>query len=265
VVNYTAQGSAGGNPHLQNELAKSWTIGAQANPAFIKGLKLTADYIHITITNEISQVGLQTEMQACYDSTTYPNNPYCSTFTRDSTGQVVSFTDNYINIGVEALRILQLGLDYSLPLSRIGLPESAGTLDISSTYLHSYRHYTKVGAQDQQLVLGGVSNPVDAINANIHWQTKSFDWLWNFVFDGPTKVDPNAAANVYAYPRINPYFMANTSIGFRVNERFDLRLSINNVLNTSVTYAGPVPEFGTNKQFDAIMGRYFRLTAKVHF
>ena len=264
VVNYTVQGSAGGNAHLQNEQAKSWTVGAQFTPTFFKGLKLTADYVSITVANEISQVGLTAEMEGCYDNSSYPNQ-YCSTFTRDANGQVNGFTDNYINIGGEAIRLLQAGLDYSLPLNRLGLPEAAGNFTVSVQYLHSYRHYTKLGTQDQQLVLGGVSNPVDAIDANLHWQTKGFDWLWGLIYQGPTTIDPNAGATKYQYSRINPYFMANTSIGLRVNEHFDLRLAVNNVFNFNVTYAGPVPEYGTNKQFDAILGRYFRLTAKVRF
>ena len=264
VVQYNAQGTGGGNSHLQNELAKSWTVGGQFNPTFIKGLKLTADYVSISISNEISQVGLTTEMEGCYDNTNYPNQ-YCSTFTRNTAGQITNFTDNYINIGVEAIRLVQAGVDYSLPLTSIGLPSSAGTFNVAVQYLHTYRHYTKVGTQDQQLVRGDVSNPVDAIDANLHWQTKNFDWLLGLIYQGPTTIDPNASATKYEFARINPYFMANTSIGLRINDHFDLRLAVNNVFNFNVTYAGPVPEYSTNKQFDAIMGRYFRLTAKVRF
>ena len=59
--------------------------------------------------------------------------------------------------------------------------------------------------------------------------------------------------------------MVNSSVGIKVNEHFDLRLNVNNVFNRTVTYAGPVPEFSTNREFDAILGRYYRLTAKVKF
>ncbi|KUR80966.1 TonB-dependent receptor domain-containing protein [Novosphingobium sp. FSW06-99] len=265
IDHLTIEGSSGGNTHLNNELSKSWTFGVQANPGFIRGLKLTADYVSITITNEITEPGIAAELQGCYDSSNYPNNPYCSTFTRDASGQISNFTDNFTNIGVEAFRALQMGLDYSLPLSRVGLPASAGAFNISATYLHTYRHYTKLGTQDQQLVLGDRGDPVDAINGNFHWMTKTFDWLWTVVYYGPTEVDPNAGANTYEYPRISPYWMVNTSVGLRVNEHFDLRLQVNNVFNLGVTYAGTVPEFSTNREFDAIMGRYFRMTARVRF
>jgi outer membrane receptor protein involved in Fe transport len=265
IDSFTIEGSSSGNPQLKNELSRSWTVGTQATPAFIPGLRITADYISITITNEITEPGITNEMDACYDSSNYPNNPYCSTFTRGPDGQITGFTDNYSNIGVEAFRALQAGLDYTLPLNSIGLPTSAGSLNIAATYLHTYRHYTKLGSQDKNLVLGDDGDPVDAVNANIHWMTKSFDWLWDLIYYGPTAINPNSPAGTYEYPRISPYFMANTSVGLKVNDHFSLRLSVNNVFNLGVTYAGTVPEYSTNREFDAIMGRYYRLTAKVKF
>ena len=265
INHFTILGSAGGNPKLKNELSKSWTVGAQATPAFIKGLKVTADYVSITISDEITQAGVTAELQGCYDSSSYPNNPYCSTFTRDNKGQITSFTDNYINIGVEAFRALQAGVDYTLPLSRLGLPSTAGQIGLSATYLHTYRHYTKLGSQDRQLVLNNVSNPVDAINGNLHYQNQKFDWLWSVTYYGPTKVDPNASANNYEFSRINPYVMFNTSVGLRVNEHFDLRAVVNNVFNFSTTYSGTVPQYSTNREFEAILGRSYRVTARVKF
>ncbi len=257
---FTIEGSSSGNQHLQNEYAKSWTVGAQATPGFIPGLRLTADYVSISISTEISQPGITAEMNGCYDSSNYPNSPYCSTFTRSASGQINNFTDNYTNINVESFRALQAGLDYNLPLSRVGLPSSAGAVLINATYLHTYRHYTSLG-----LVLGDVGDPVDSANANLHWLTKNFDWLWSFIYYGPTLINPASPAGTYEYPRISPYLMVNSSVGIKVNEHFDLRLNVNNVFNRTVTYAGPVPEFSTNREFDAILGRYYRLTAKVKF
>lgn len=257
---FTIEGSSSGNAHLQNEYAKSWTVGAQATPGFIPGLRLTADYVSITISNEISQPGITAEMDGCYDSSSYPNNPYCATFKRDANGQISTFTDNYTNINVESFRALQAGLDYTLPLNRIGLPSSAGSLAVNASYLHTYRHYTSLG-----LVLGDIGDPVDSANANIHWMTKRFDWLWTTIFYGPTLISPASPAGTYEYPRVSPYLMFNTSMGLKVTDNFDLRLNVNNVFNRSVTYAGPVPEYSTNREFDAVIGRYFRLTAKIRY
>ena len=261
VANFTAEGSSGGNTNLQNEKANSWTAGGVFQPRFLRGFSLSADYISIDIANEIAEPGLTNEMEACYDSADYPSNPFCSTFTRNAAHQVVSFTDNYTNIAIEKFRALQAGLAYNLPLNRLGLPEGAGTLDLSATYLHTFKHFTKTGEADRQLVLNNVSNPKDSVVTNIDWKTKTFDWLWTVTYYGPTQVDPNNY-DAYQYPRVSPYWMADTSIGIKANEHFDLRLIVDNVFGLGVPfpYAGAYSE---NKDFDAILGRYFRLNVRV--
>lgn len=269
VDNFTVEGSSSGSTHLQNELADSWTAGVQVTPHFIPGLQITADYISISIKNEITIPGLTAEMDACYDSSNYPANPYCSTFTRDANGQVINFTDNYSNIAIEGYRALQGGLTYRLPLTRIGLPQSAGALNVTSTYLHVYRHYTRLGEQDEQIILGDYVDPVDAVTTNFDWQTPKFDWLWTVIYNGPSLINPDDAANTYEYPRVSPYWMVNTSVGLNVNDHFNIRLTVNNIFNLGVPNPQVVlPTTNQNqgetaKYWDAIMGRYFRLTVKI--
>lgn len=263
IVDYTAKGSSGGNPGLQNEQAKSWTAGAVLTPRFIPGLKLSADYVSIDIANEISSPGVTSLMNACYDSTDYPNVPACSSFTRDASGQVVDFQDNYFNIAIEKFRGLQASLDYTLPLTRLGLPEGAGALKLSANWLHTYKHFYKVGSDDLTEVVNGLADPKDAVQGNIDWATKHFDWLWQVTYYGPTQVDPNAAAGTYEFPRISPYWMVNTSIGIKANENFSLRLMVNNVFNLGIP--SPYTSYSSNKYFDALMGRYFRVNATVKF
>ncbi|WP_237452011.1 TonB-dependent receptor domain-containing protein [Qipengyuania algicida] len=263
IVDYTAKGTSGGNPGLQNELAKSWTAGAVIAPRFLPGLQISSDYVSINITNEIASPGVTSLLNACYDSTNYPNAPACSTFTRDSTGQITNFEDSYANIALENFRALQSSLDYTLPLERLGLPESAGALKLSANWLHTYRHYYKVGSDDVTHVLNNLADPKDAVQGNIDWATKHFDWLWQGTYYGPTQVDPDAGAGTYEYPRISPYWMFNTSVGIKANEHFTLRLMVNNIFDKGIP--APYTSYSSNKYFDALMGRYFRINAKVTF
>lgn len=263
IVDYTAKGSSGGNPNLQNELAKSWTAGAVLQPRFIPSLAISADYVSIDISNEIASPGVTSLMNACYDSTSYPNVPACNSFTRDANGQVVDFQDNYFNIAIEKFRALQASLHYSLPLSRIGLPEKIGSLNLSANWLHTYKHFYKVGSDDLTQVLNGVADPKDAVQGNIDWATKHFDWLWQVTYYGPTQVNPNSAAGTYEYPRVSPYWMVNTSVGIKANDNFKLRLMVNNVFNLGIPF--PQTTYSSNKHFDALMGRYFRINATVTF
>ncbi|WBO23717.1 TonB-dependent receptor domain-containing protein [Sphingomonas abietis] len=261
VADATAEGSSGGNVNLQNEKADSWTAGGVLQPHFLPGFSLSADYISINIANEITEAGLTNEMDACYDSSDFPSNPYCSTFTRDANHQVTSYTDNFTNIAIEKFRALQAGIAYSFPLDRLGLPTGAGALDLSATYLHTFKHFTKTGEADQEEVLDNVSNPKDSVVANIDWKTNRFDWLWTVSYYGPTDVDPNNY-DAYQYPRVSPYWMADTSVGIKTTNHFDIRLIVDNVFGLKV----PFPygsSYSENKDFDAIMGRYFRVNVKV--
>lgn len=266
ISNATVQGLGGGNTKLNNEIANSWTVGGQYEAPFLPGFVLTADYIHIDIKNEIVQPGIQSIMQACYDSPSYPNSPFCSSFTRDPTShQITNFSDTFLNIASQNYRALQISGRYSLKLERLGLPEGAGQLNLSSNYLHEFKNQSVVGTGSTQYSLGAIGEPANAVTSMIDWQTPRFDWSWTVVYNGPTKVNPNNPASAYQYYGVSPYWMANTSFGVIVNDHFRLRAIVNNPFNMGVTYAGPVPQFSSNKAWDAVFGRSYRISAEVKF
>lgn len=263
ISDASQQGSAGGNRNLHNEYAKSWTVGAVFAPSFVPGLRITSDYVSIDISDEITAPGIEALLAACYDSPDYPNLSACDSFTRDSTGQISDFQDVYFNIAIEKFRAQQSTLSYRLPLQKLGLPEGAGVLNLSANWLHTYKHYYKVGSADKQLVLGDLSDPKDAVTGNINWQTKDFDWNWQAIYYGPSKVNPNSPDSAYEYPNVGAYWMFNTSIGIKANENFDLRLIVNNVFDLGIPK--PYTSYSASKYYDALMGRYFRLNATVNF
>jgi outer membrane receptor protein involved in Fe transport len=265
ITDATIQGLGGGNSHLGNEIAHSWTVGGSFSPTFIRGLTLTADYIHINIDNEILQPGIQSEMQACYDSPSYPNSPFCSTFQRDAaTHQITAFTDNYINIGTQAFRAIQVNASWHFPLHGPN-GSDLGNMNISANYLHEMRNDYVVGTGSTQYNHDQKGEPADSVTTNLIWSYKKIDWAWTFIYQGPTVVNPNSAASDYQYFRVSPYWMINSSVGLNVTEHLKMRLIVNNLFNFGVTYAGPVPEFSTNKEFDAVLGRSFRVSASVKF
>ncbi|HYX46538.1 MAG TPA: TonB-dependent receptor, partial [Sphingomicrobium sp.] len=262
VVDYTLPGTFGGNPDLQNETANSWTAGAVLAPPFLRGFTLQGDYIAIDVKNEIASLGLTDLMDACYDAPDYPSNPFCSTFTRDSSGQVSSFAEGNYNIGIEHFRALQMALDYNFPLSRFGLPHSAGSLGIGVNYLHTFSHYTRVGEGDIEYSVGTTQEPKDDVTANLNYTNGPFNFLWQTIYYGPTKLDVNDPSSTYQYPSVHSYFMFNSSIGYDLNKHVSARLIVNNVFNKSVPFPYAVSQ---TRYFDALMGRYFKLNLGVKF
>lgn len=259
VVDFTVGGRSGGNRNLQNEIGKSWTAGGVFQPAIIPGLQISADYVHIDITNEIASLLLVDVMNACYDSDNFPNSAYCASFTRDAAGQVTDFTTGNFNIGIERFNGIQASFAYNLPLQRVGLPEAAGTLSLGVNYLHTIAHYYRIGDGDIQYTVDTTQEPKDNFTANLNYDNNGFNLMWQSVYYGPTRIDVNVPDTTYQYPTVGAYWMFNTSMGVDLNEKFNIRLIVNNVLDKQV----PFPYTGLNRTryYDALMGRYFRITA----
>ena len=74
-------GTAGGNPNLQEETAKTITAGAVLQPRFLPGLTISGDYYDIRIRDAIARVSAQDIVNSCYESTQFPNQ-FCDLFTR---------------------------------------------------------------------------------------------------------------------------------------------------------------------------------------
>ncbi|MEA1648978.1 TonB-dependent receptor [Nitrospirillum sp. BR 11164] len=261
IVDFTIPGTSSGNPHLQNEIADSWTVGTVLRPRFVPGLTLSGDYISIDITNEIAQLSATDLLDACYDGA--PGNSFCSTFVRDNTGQVTSVAEGYYNAAIESFKAFQAVLDYPFALSDLGLPENYGAIDFSVNYLHTFSHYYKVGTGDKQYTVGGVQEPRNNFTANVNYKNGGFDFLWQTQYYSETRISVNTPLSNYQYPIMDPYVMFNASAGYEFDGGYRVRFMVDNVLNTKL----PFPEAGysTNRYFSAILGRYFRLSAGAKF
>ena len=143
------------------------------------------------------------------------------------------------------------------------MSEKAGALKLAVNWLHTYKRYYKVGSDDITHVADGYADPKDAVQANLDWATKRFDWLWQVTYYGPSKVDPDAGEGTYEYPTVDAYWMFNTSIGFKVNDNLRLRLLVDNVFDKGVPF--PQTSFSSNKVFEAVTGRYVRMNVGLTF
>ena len=75
--NASVRGTSGGNINLFNEEADTTSYGIVYSPSFheiVDGLQIAVDFIEFDIQNAITTFTLTQVMEACYDSTSYPNN-----------------------------------------------------------------------------------------------------------------------------------------------------------------------------------------------
>ncbi len=96
-------GRSGGNPDLDAETSKSFTIGAVIQPSFVDNLSFTVDYWDIEIEDGISTPVAVDELEACLRSESFSTNPApsCSAYTRGADGGLTNidvFTQNFASI-----------------------------------------------------------------------------------------------------------------------------------------------------------------------
>jgi len=118
VVNATARGRAGGNPNLDNETAKSFTVGVIWEPTFVDNLIVSADYINVEISDLIQAFDLETIMNTCFaaDPGSFPNS-FCDSFTRDEDGQIVDFLTGQTNADISENEYLTVDVRYAFALA----------------------------------------------------------------------------------------------------------------------------------------------------
>lgn len=263
VVDFTEPGTSSGNPNLQNEIADSWTAGVVARPSFIPNLTLSADYIRIDITNEVASLGGTDLMNACYDSASIVGNPFCSDFTRDSSGQVTFLKEGYYNAAIEAFRAMQAEVKYTVDLETLGLPQGSGDLDFDVNYLLTFQHYSRVGTGDINYSVGTSTEPRHNLTINTTYRRGGFDFFWQTQFYGPSRQDVNQPLSTYQYPTVDPFVMFNASTGYEFENGFRAHLMMDNVFDTHMPF--PYAGLSTTRYFEAIMGRSFRLNLGMKF
>jgi iron complex outermembrane recepter protein len=120
----------GGNPDLQPEEGRTYTIGAVLTPEFLPGFSLTADYYDIRIDNAIGAVLPQATLDTCYVITQDANNPFCARVIRGADGQIDAVDSSDVNVALLQVRGVDVGARYGFDLGNGGRVNLEYTGDI---------------------------------------------------------------------------------------------------------------------------------------
>ena len=121
--------STGGIGLLDPETSKAWTVSAIFTPQgwFWDGGKfsLTVDYIDIKVKDEVTQLGAANILNGCYSSDSYPDDPLCDLFVRDTGGtqpsfDIVTLNDPYLNIDTQHNKSLDFTLRFRQDMGSMG-------------------------------------------------------------------------------------------------------------------------------------------------
>jgi outer membrane receptor protein involved in Fe transport len=190
----------GGNPHLQPEVAHTWSLGASFTPTFLPNLLLTLDYYHISISGEVGSIPGTYIFQQCL---LYGTPADCSQIVRTPQGALHGATvagggyilQTSINTGASLDSGVDLGLAYKYRLERMGTL----LLAMNGTYLQHDVSTPYPGAQSYDCA--GLFGATCNFAANPNWRHTlrlSWDTPWrvllsaNWRFIGATHFDNNS-------------------------------------------------------------------------
>jgi len=254
------QGVAG-DPGLSAEKADSWTIGALFQPTFLRGFAASVDWVDIKIKDVITDFGAEQVLSACYDSSNFATNPFCARTSRDGNGQLNFIQTGYANQAVLRYKGLIANVGYNFAAPWIA-PSSRLGVKVDYQYLDTLGSQTVGGTFTNTAGEIGLSKHKGL--ANFTYSDKTFNALIGLSYLGKARYSNTEAENFRTPSKVGDVLFVNTSVGFNVAERFQLRFVVDNVFDTKPPFPAPVGG-GTITYFRGILGRYFRAGATVSF
>ena len=260
IVRFTARGTLQGNTELENEIADAWTVGAILRPRFLPGFTLAVDWVDIELQNAIQSLDATQTLQACYDDPNFPT-AICDQFTRDDEGQITFIQTGFANAASRDFQGLIAELAWRINTPFLGAESS---VNIGVNYLYNDQLEFRVGQGDLTTLRGSIGYSKHQATTNLTYKNKGFTGQLQAQYIGPAVFDPDEPENNRDFPGVDGVTFFNASLQYAVNPRFELRFIVDNLFETKPPFPSPGGG-GRVTYFDGILGRYFKVGAKVKF
>lgn len=254
--------SVAGNPDLSNEKSDAWTIGAVLRPRFARGLSISADYVDVTVNDVITQFSGTQVVQSCYDSSDFPGNEFCDRIVRDADNQLSFIETGYFNAAELRYKGVLVALDYRLDTPFLGANSSISA-NLSYQYLDTLTSRADAASAptttDGEL---GYSRHQGILS--LSYNNEGASLFTQFNYTGKAVFDVDEADNFRTPRGVGDVLFVNMGASYRINDRFSVRMVVDNVFDTSPPFPSPIGG-GTITYFPGVLGRYFRFGASVGF
>jgi iron complex outermembrane receptor protein len=242
--------TTGGNPNLSNEISKTTTFGFVWQPKYIPGsLTVVADRVIVDLKNGITAFTGTNFNNACYDAASPPAD-ICSTFTRNSTGTIISALSTTYNAAAVRYRGEVYTVNYRFPLSWV-LPmfDDPGSLEISEEATHNENLKTLVaGATTQQA--GTVLSPRWVSRTELRYRRGPLSASYELYYLPETKVNVFDTIENSPYPNVKANARHSISATYDFMDRYQVRGGVNNITDRG-------PSFPTFNYGDLIGRQWF--------
>ncbi|WP_372786250.1 TonB-dependent receptor domain-containing protein [Phenylobacterium sp.] len=241
----------GGNTKLTPERANTYSVGFTVRPSFLEGFIGSVDYFSIKLDNTISKIPLAFTLNQCL---TTGNPVFCSGVVRNPSGLLFGtsvvgggyINGTAVNIGAGEFDGVDLQATYNMPLSKIGLDETLGSLQfnfIGSALMkatttptpgaHTYDCAGLYGATCQTV------NPKWRHTLRASWQAP-WDLLlsaqWRYI--GKTTLDSNSSDPTLTNGAHDTFDGTLRAVSYldlagiwKVNKALSIRAGVNNVFD----------------------------------
>ena len=265
---------SGGNPQLNEEKSRSYTLGGVFTPSFVPGLSLTVDYYDIKVDNVITSVTAQNILNSCYDLADL-SNVFCSLIKRAGPSGGPR--------GEQPFRVLE-GTLLSSSLNYAKL--TARGIDTQLTYRHSFdwgsagfralwvhtlerSNFTNPADPNRaDRILSELGDPQNEVNINADvrigkvtfgYQMRWIDAMYLNTYEDFNSLQGRAPENAdYAdlakYPAVSYH---DIRLSFDADEKFNVYLGIDNVGDRKPPYG--LTGVGEGSGIYDVRGRYFYL------
>jgi outer membrane receptor protein involved in Fe transport len=235
VDNATVLGTTGGNPKLTDETANAWTAGFVLRPHWVPHLQIAVDWINIAISNDIQPLSLTQVMRACYDSASFPNS-FCGLFTRNSQGQLTTFSTPYENIAAQTISGAQMEGSYSVDINEIPFIEKIhlspdvnyGNLKFTLNAFFENQHSSEILGVVTS-TRGNIGDPVWKVNGSVQYRYGPFMVYLNGRYVSPGVDDVTKAASTEQIHGVGNYWVWNTAVSYDITKHITAEISVNDL------------------------------------
>lgn len=260
-------GVIGGNPNLQEETSDTKTIGVVVTPTFMPGFVATLDAWQIDMEQGILYPSANEIVKQCYDAPTL-DNPFCSLFTRATSGIVGAIIDLQQR-PVNVSELSTSGVDFSFNYS-MDLGMNAGTLSLglNGSYLNELLTQptvapVQVDQTGMVTTLLGQQSPEWVANFSANWARGPVSLSYRLHHQSGleifTKEQLERQPDLSNYTRTDDLFVHDIQADYAFSEGLNAYLGVNNVgdrepdltyLNTPIGARGRFFYMGISANFE---------------
>ena len=267
-------GFIGGNPDVQEETARTYSIGAVAE--LMDGLSMTVDWYKISIDDAITTTSRSLVISRCY-TVTSGFDPACNGQARRDaeTGALTGVDSGAGNENQIDIQGVDVELRYAtdLPLGRL-------TTDFIYSHLNKY-NITSIESGKLDRYAGEVLYPKHRFNINVGYNLDDFNVFWRLrywhkVEDSLTGEDQRnqdfgtGGRIPDELNRISAKMYHDLQLGYQVNPSINLYLGVNNLFDQKAPILGQGTQYGgtginTASEAYDVTGRYYYLGLRASF